>query len=59
MITDEEKVKQHNSDWMGKYVGKGQLVLKPKSTEEVSNILSYCNKRMLAVVPQGGNTGTT
>lgn len=33
------------------------MVLKPKSTEEVSEILKYCNERKLAVCPQGGNTG--
>lgn len=33
------------------------MVLRPKSTEEVSAILKYCNEKKLAVVPQGGNTG--
>lgn len=33
------------------------MVLKPKTTEEVSNILRYCNTRKLAICPQGGNTG--
>lgn len=33
------------------------MVLKPKSTKQVSEILAYCNKRQLAVCPQGGNTG--
>ena len=46
-----------NSDWMRKYKGHTQLVLKPGSTEEVSKILKYCNDNMLAVVPQGGNSG--
>ena len=46
-----------NNDWMRKYKGHTKLVLKPKSTEEVSLLLEYCNKNMLAVVPQGGNTG--
>jgi len=32
-------------------------VLKPKTTEEVSAILKYCNAEKLAVCPQGGNTG--
>jgi len=32
-------------------------VLRPKSSSEVSAILRHCNERMLAVVPQGGNTG--
>lgn len=46
-----------NSDWMGKYRGHCRLVLKPGSTEEVSKVLKYCNDNLLAVVPQGGNTG--
>ncbi|KAF7945297.1 hypothetical protein EAE96_010075 [Botrytis aclada] len=46
-----------NGDWMRKYRGRTSLVLKPGSTEEVSKILKYCNDNMLAVVPQGGNTG--
>jgi (R)-2-hydroxyglutarate---pyruvate transhydrogenase len=46
-----------NSDWMNKYRGHTRLVLKPKTTEEVSKVLKYCNDNMLAVVPQGGNSG--
>ncbi|RKF74513.1 putative D-lactate dehydrogenase, mitochondrial [Golovinomyces cichoracearum] len=46
-----------NEDWMRKYKGQTKLVLKPISTEEVSKILKYCNENMLAVVPQGGNSG--
>jgi FAD/FMN-containing dehydrogenase len=46
-----------NADWMRKYRGHTRLVLKPGSTEEVSKILKYCNEHMLAVVPQGGNSG--
>lgn len=44
-------------DWMRKYKGHTKLVLKPKTTEDVSKILKYCNEKKLAVVPQGGNTG--
>ena len=32
-------------------------MLRPKTTEEVSGILKYCNDENLAVCPQGGNTG--
>ncbi|ORY04355.1 hypothetical protein BCR34DRAFT_491593 [Clohesyomyces aquaticus] len=52
-----EDIEPFNSDWMRKYRGHTKLVLKPKSTEEVSEILKYCNNNLLAVVPQGGNTG--
>ena len=37
---------------MGKYSGKSKLALRPKSTEQVSKILAYCNDRRLAIVPQ-------
>ena len=33
------------------------MMLKPQSTGDVSKILTYCNQRKLAVVPQGGRTG--
>lgn len=52
-----DDIEPFNSDWMRKYRGHTKLVLKPGSTEEVSKILKYCNDNMLAVVPQGGNTG--
>ncbi|KAL9595956.1 MAG: hypothetical protein Q9219_006116 [cf. Caloplaca sp. 3 TL-2023] len=47
----------YNSDWMRKYKGQTKLVIKPKSTEEMAKALKYCNRMMLAVVPQGGNSG--
>ncbi|KAF2816562.1 uncharacterized protein BDZ99DRAFT_376278 [Mytilinidion resinicola] len=52
-----DDIEPFNSDWMRKYRGHSKVVLKPGSTEEVSKILKYCNDNMLAVVPQGGNTG--
>jgi FAD/FMN-containing dehydrogenase len=52
-----DDLESFNGDWMRKYRGHTKLVLKPGSTEEVSKILKYCNENMLAVVPQGGNSG--
>ncbi|KAL9004474.1 MAG: hypothetical protein Q9188_002704 [Gyalolechia gomerana] len=46
-----------NSDWMRKYKGQTKLVIRPKSTGEMAKALRYCNDNMLAVVPQGGNSG--
>lgn len=57
VVQDEDRVAVANVDWMGKYRGASQLVLLPKTTTEVSKVLSYCNTKRLAVVPQGGNTG--
>lgn len=52
-----DDIEPFNGDWMRKYRGHTKLVLKPGSTEEVSKVLKYCNDNMLAVVPQGGNSG--
>ena len=46
-----------NQDWLNKYKGKSQIVVKPKSTTELSQVLKYCYDNNLATVPQGGNTG--
>jgi (R)-2-hydroxyglutarate---pyruvate transhydrogenase len=53
----EDDIEPFNRDWMKKYRGHTKLVLRPKSTEEVSKVLKYCNENKLAVVPQGGNSG--
>lgn len=57
VITDEDDIKPHNSDWTNIYTGNSKLMLKPNSDEEVSQILKYCNTNKIALVPQGGNTG--
>ncbi|XP_071913566.1 D-2-hydroxyglutarate dehydrogenase, mitochondrial isoform X5 [Coffea arabica] len=57
VVQDALALDAANTDWMGKYRGSSKLLLQPKNTEEVSQILKYCNSRCLAVVPQGGNTG--
>ncbi|KAJ1679645.1 D-lactate ferricytochrome c oxidoreductase, partial [Spiromyces aspiralis] len=54
---DIEDLDGYNTDWLGKYKGNSQVVLRPKSTEQVSKVLEYCNRERIAVVPQGGNTG--
>lgn len=56
-IVPESELESFNVDWMGKYRGNSKVVLKPKTTEEVSKIVKYCHDCNLAIVPQGGNTG--
>ncbi|KAI5477226.1 D-lactate dehydrogenase 2, mitochondrial precursor [Pseudohyphozyma bogoriensis] len=47
----------YNNDWLEKYCGDSAVLLKPKTTEEVSKIMKYCYEQRIAIVPQGGNTG--
>lgn len=57
VVTNLDEILPHNVDWLRMVRGTSKILLKPKTTEEVSQILAYCNSRRLAVVPQGGNTG--
>ncbi|KAL0840488.1 hypothetical protein ABMA28_015730 [Loxostege sticticalis] len=57
VLTDDNDVTPFNIDWIKNCRGQSKVVLKPKNTQEVSQILSYCNEKKLAVCPQGGNTG--
>ena len=54
---DASELEAFNVDWLGKYRGTARVALKPKTTAQVAALLSHCNARRLAVVPQGGNTG--
>ena len=52
-----EELRIYNDDWMNKYHGGASTVLKPRTAEEVSKVVRWCNERRIGVVPQGGNTG--
>ena len=54
---EDTDLEPFNQDWQGKWRGKCELALRPRTPEEVGDILRHCNERRLAVVPQGGNTG--
>ncbi|KAG8013258.1 D-2-hydroxyglutarate dehydrogenase [Nibea albiflora] len=57
VITDPDLLESSNVDWLKSVRGSSELLLRPQTTEDVSQILKYCNSRNLAVNPQGGNTG--
>lgn len=54
---DGEGLEAFNVDWLSTVRGRSRVVLRPKTTEEVSKVMAHCYKRKLAVCPQGGNTG--
>ena len=55
--TESKVLKKHCIDWRGEYEGKSQLIIFPRSVKKISEILNFCQKKAIAVVPQGGNTG--
>ena len=57
IITNPDDCLPYNIDWIKTCQGQSQLVLRPKSVDEVQAILRYCYEHRLAVCPQSGNTG--
>ena len=45
------------TDHHRRYRGQALAVALPRSVEEVSKLLAWCNAHRIGVVPQGGNTG--
>jgi hypothetical protein len=50
VLTSKEDVQPFNVDWMHKFKGDSSVVLRPKTTQQVSDILKHCNSRKYVVV---------
>ncbi|CAO1421788.1 unnamed protein product [Diamesa hyperborea] len=57
VIVGADETQGYNIDFLRSVRGYSNLVLKPRTTAEVAEIMKYCNLRKIAVCPQGGNTG--
>lgn len=56
-ITDQHEIAPRLIENRGLYQGATQLLLRPNTTEQVSEIMKLANQHRISVVPQGGNTG--
>lgn len=59
VLVDSSELEGFNRDFWNSVKGASQLLLRPKTTQDVSRILAYCTERKLAICPQGGNTGVS
>jgi FAD/FMN-containing dehydrogenase len=57
VLTDAQDMAPHEQDWRGRYRGDAVCVVLPRTTQDVSEIVSICSRYGHAIVPQGGNTG--
>lgn len=57
VLIDEENLIRCASDHTEDFVFKPQVVLQPETTEEVSQILKYCNENKIIITPRGAGTG--
>lgn len=49
----------YDHGWLPQYAGHSRAVVRPDSTEQVSQVLSLANAHAVPVIPMGGNTGLT
>ncbi|MES2494960.1 MAG: FAD-binding oxidoreductase [Pseudomonadota bacterium] len=57
-VTDPDLVTPWLTDWRGRYHGASAALLAPASTAQVAEIVRLAAEARVALVPQGGNTGT-
>lgn len=57
VLVEPTQKAQYEEDWRGRYIGVARAVVRPANTEELANVVQWCAKHQVAVVPQGGNTG--
>ncbi len=49
-------IEPHLYEPRGTFKGRSSLLIQPRNTEDVINVLKVCNKYKISVVPQGGRT---
>src|SRR5262245_53448444 len=57
VMADEELLKQYGHDETENLLYLPEVVIKPRTTEEISAILKICNKNKIPVTPRGAGTG--
>jgi len=57
ILMDDDSLKSYGHDETEHLIFPPEVVLRPKTTEEVSAILKICNQYKIPVTPRGGGTG--
>ncbi len=55
--TDPAELQPNLTEWRGQVFGKTPIMVAPRSTAQVSQVVRSCAAAGVALVPQGGNTG--
>jgi len=57
VFSDEDKLLEYSRDETEDLSYPPEVVLKPKTTEEISKIITYCNDKLISITPCGARTG--
>lgn len=59
LLVEEDDLVPYSHDWTDGLASLPAAVVKPRTVEEVSRVLAYCDERRIPVTPQAGRTGLT
>ncbi|MDH3638780.1 MAG: FAD-binding oxidoreductase [Gammaproteobacteria bacterium] len=57
VLTAADELEPYVTEWRKLLRGRCEMVVKPRNTLEVSQVLEICHRERVPVTPQGGNTG--
>ena len=57
VITNQEELLPYSRDWTNRWESKPSLVATPNTTDQLAQMLKFCNENEVSVVPSGGRTG--
>lgn len=57
VLTNTQDMERYCSDWHGDVKSGAIAVIRPRTTQDVSQAVKTCADLNLAIIPQGGNTG--
>ncbi|MBD0022737.1 FAD-binding protein [Gordonia pseudamarae] len=57
VITDPDTLTGYLTDWTGRWTGVADAVVRPRTCEEVAEVIAVCAADGISVCVQGGNTG--
>jgi len=57
VVTETSALEPYITEWRGLWRGSCEMVVKPGSTSEVSEVMEICFQNNIPVFPLGGNTG--
>lgn len=57
LITASADMERYRSDWPGYRGAQPLAVVRPATTQQVADVVSYCHRHDVPLVPQGGHSG--
>ncbi|MGE0562635.1 MAG: FAD-binding oxidoreductase [Flavobacteriales bacterium] len=57
VLYDEENLKKYGQDETEDLIFYPEVIVKPRTPQEISELMKFCNSEMIAITPRGAGTG--